>query len=58
MSKAMQNNLSSNLTTRKIPISLHVTGEEECHAAREPIMSGWLTAGPKVREFEKKNGVN
>lgn len=49
----MQNNLSSNLTTRQIPISLPVTGEEEWHAAREPIMSGWLTAGPKVREFEK-----
>ncbi len=38
---------------RNIPISLPHTGEEEWQAAREPIMTGWLTAGPKVREFEK-----
>jgi perosamine synthetase len=37
---------------RNIPISLPVTGEEEWQAAREPLMTGWLTAGPKVREFE------
>ena len=38
---------------RNIPISLPVTGEEEWQAIREPLMSGWLTAGPKVREFEQ-----
>jgi perosamine synthetase len=38
---------------RNIPISLPNTGEEEWLAAKEPIMSGWLTAGPKVREFEE-----
>ena len=38
---------------RLIPISLPVTGEEEWHALKEPITSGWLTSGPKVREFEK-----
>ncbi len=37
---------------RNIPISLPVTGEEEWQAVREPLMSGWLTSGPKVREFE------
>lgn len=37
---------------RNIPISLPVTGEEEWLAVREPLMSGWLTSGPKVREFE------
>lgn len=37
---------------RNIPISLPVTGEEEWEAVKEPLMSGWLTAGPKVREFE------
>lgn len=37
---------------RSIPISLPVTGEEEWQATREPLMTGWLTAGPKVREFE------
>ena len=38
---------------RIIPISLPFTGEEEWQATKEPIMSGWLTAGPKVREFEQ-----
>jgi perosamine synthetase len=37
---------------RNIPISLPVTGEEEWQAAKDPIFSGWLTSGPKVREFE------
>jgi perosamine synthetase len=38
---------------RNIPISLPVTGEEEWLATKEPLMTGWLTSGPKVREFEK-----
>lgn len=37
---------------RNIPISLPVTGEEEWQAVKEPLMTGWLTSGPKVREFE------
>ena len=43
-----------NLTKRNIPISLPVTGEEEWQAVKEPLMSGWITSGPKVNEFEKK----
>ncbi|WP_025665449.1 DegT/DnrJ/EryC1/StrS family aminotransferase [Aquimarina megaterium] len=39
---------------RNIPISLPVTGEEEWQAVKEPLMSGWLTSGPKVRQFEKE----
>ena len=38
---------------RIIPISLPVTGEEEWQALKEPITTGWLTSGPKVRAFEK-----
>tara|TARA_B100001564_G_scaffold344971_1_gene343087 strand:+ start:347 stop:1486 length:1140 start_codon:yes stop_codon:yes gene_type:complete len=38
---------------RIIPISLPVTGDEEWQALKEPLISGWLTAGPKVRDFEK-----
>jgi dTDP-4-amino-4,6-dideoxygalactose transaminase len=49
------------MENRNIPISLPHTGEEEWLATKEPIMSGWLTAGPKVREFEeifaKRHGV-
>lgn len=38
---------------RKIPIAIPSLGDEEWQAAREPILSGWLTQGPKVAEFEK-----
>lgn len=38
---------------RSIQISLPSTGEEEWQACREPLMSGWLTQGPKVVAFEK-----
>lgn len=45
--------MSSILAKRNIPISLPVTGEEEWQATREPLINGWLTSGPKVREFEQ-----
>ncbi|MEN5092058.1 DegT/DnrJ/EryC1/StrS family aminotransferase [Pseudomonas protegens] len=38
---------------RNIAISLPSTGEEEWQAAREPLMTGWLTQGPKVAAFEE-----
>ena len=41
------------LTKRTIHIAQPSTGEEEWQAVKEPIMSGWLTSGPKVREFER-----
>lgn len=37
---------------RNIPIARPSIGEEEWQAVREPLMSGWLTQGPKVKEFE------
>lgn len=46
----------------KIQISTPVTGEEEWQALREPLETGWLTSGPKVRAFENLfseiHGVN
>jgi dTDP-4-amino-4,6-dideoxygalactose transaminase len=39
--------------TRQIHISVPSTGDEEWQAVREPLMSGWVTQGPKVAEFEK-----
>jgi len=41
---------------RNIPISLPVTGEDEWQAVKEPFMTGWLTSGPKVRQFEAAFG--
>ncbi|MFA7318057.1 MAG: DegT/DnrJ/EryC1/StrS family aminotransferase [Sulfuricella sp.] len=40
-------------TKRNIAISLPATGEDEWQAIREPLMTGWLTQGPKVVAFEK-----
>lgn len=37
---------------RTIAIASPVTGEEEWLEIRESIESGWLTQGPKVKEFE------
>lgn len=39
---------------RNIAIALPVTGEEEWNAVKEPLMSGWITQGPKVAQFEKQ----
>lgn len=37
---------------RIIPISLPSMGQEEWEALKEPIFSGWITQGPKVKEME------
>jgi len=39
--------------TKNIQISLPCTGDDEWHAVREPLTTGWLTQGPKVAQFEK-----
>ena len=37
---------------RNIPIGLPSMGSEEWEACKGPIESGWITQGPKVKEFE------
>jgi dTDP-4-amino-4,6-dideoxygalactose transaminase len=37
-----------------IPIAKPCLGEEEAAAAREVILSGWVTQGPKTKEFEDR----
>lgn len=41
------------MAKRNIPISLPSTGFEEWEAIKEPVYSGWITQGPRVREFER-----
>jgi dTDP-4-amino-4,6-dideoxygalactose transaminase len=49
-------------THRSIPIAAPVLGDEEWQAVREPLLSGWLTQGPKVAAFEaafaERHGVD
>lgn len=39
--------------TRRVQIARPSVGEEEWQAVREPLLSGWLTQGPKVAAFER-----
>jgi len=38
---------------RQVQIAMPSMGDEEWQAVREPLLSGWLTQGPKVAAFER-----
>src|SRR5438067_1194029 len=44
--------MNTTIKKRVIPIASPSMGEEEWLAVKEPIEKGWLTQGPKVKEFE------
>ena len=43
-----------NMKLRNVPFSPPDMTEEEAKLASEAILSGWITTGPKTKEFEKK----
>ena len=45
---------SSSAQDRRIPLSRPWLGEEEAAAAADVVRSGWLIAGPRVEEFERR----
>lgn len=45
--------MSSELKKRNIPFSPPDMSEEEARMASEAILSGWITTGPKTKEFER-----
>lgn len=46
--------MNSELKKRNIPFSPPDMSEEEARMASEAILSGWITTGPKTKEFERK----
>ncbi|QEG22329.1 DegT/DnrJ/EryC1/StrS family aminotransferase [Mariniblastus fucicola] len=44
--------MSTEQTTRNIPFFKAIIGEEEIQSVVETLNSGWLTSGPKVKQFE------
>ena len=39
---------------RKIPIAKPYLRKEEAQSAYDTILTGWVTQGPRVQEFEEK----
>ena len=45
--------MNSDLKRRNIPFSPPDMTEAEAIEVREAILSGWITTGPKTKEFER-----
>src|SRR3954465_1032119 len=39
---------------RPVPVARPTIGEAELDAIRRPLLSGWVTQGPEVAEFERE----
>ncbi len=46
--------MSEDLKKKNIPFSPPDMTEEEANAAAETVKSGWITTGPKTKEFERR----
>lgn len=46
--------IAKNITTAPIPFALPDIGEEEITSVVQCLRSGWLTSGPKVKQFEEE----
>src|SRR6185295_10983302 len=53
MSTARAQTAASESTARSVPFHKPSIGEEEIAAVVDTLRSGWLTMGPKTREFEE-----
>ena len=42
------------MSIKKIPFSPPDMSEREASMASEAILSGWITTGPKTKEFERR----
>ena len=50
----MNNEYEMNMKLRNIPFSPPDMSEAEANLASEAILSGWITTGPKTKEFERQ----
>ena len=45
--------MTNNLFENQVPFMKPLLGEEEWYAMKDVVLSGWVSQGPKVQEFEQ-----